>query len=174
MADPALRRLGVPVPGLSTPMGKRHDPHLGVVVREDNAIGESFENQPPVFSIADPAWQLMKRFEDDSLARVREALRPDLRGVPRTSPSRPQAPPRHAATGEGFASPLGQASAQAPVRLIPRHWSFGAGVGRCGARVALFKPGLGPVLAGSVLHAREQFGSKLKPRFGWKRERCIK
>jgi hypothetical protein len=80
----------------------------------------------------------------------------------------------HAATGEGFASPLGQASAKACVRLIPRHRSFSAGVGRRDARVAFFKPGLGPVLARSFFHAREQFGSKLEPHLRWKRERGIK
>ena len=50
----------------------------------------------------------------------------------------------------------------------------GAGVGRRDARVAFFKPGLGPILARSVSHAREQLGSKLEPRFGGKRERRIK
>jgi hypothetical protein len=64
VADPALRRLGVPVPGLSTPMGKRHDAHFGVVVREDDAVGEALEDQPPVLAIADPAGQLVRRFED--------------------------------------------------------------------------------------------------------------
>ena len=60
MADPVLHGLGVPVPGLSPPVRKRHDAHFGVVVREDNAVGETLEYRTPVISIADPAGQLVR------------------------------------------------------------------------------------------------------------------
>src|SRR5882724_11179459 len=72
VADPALRRLGAPVPGLSTPVCKGNDAHFGVVVREDNAVGEALEDQPPVLVIADPAGQLVRRFEDALETRSRQ------------------------------------------------------------------------------------------------------
>ena len=64
MAEPAFRPLLAPIPGLSPPVCKGHDPDFGVIVREDNAVGEALEDQPPVRSIADPAGQLVRRFEN--------------------------------------------------------------------------------------------------------------
>jgi hypothetical protein len=64
VADPALRPLGAPIPGLSPSVRKGHDAHFGVVVGEDDAVGEALEDQPPVRPITDPAGQLVRRFEN--------------------------------------------------------------------------------------------------------------
>ena len=76
MADPAFRPLLAPIAGLSPPVCKGHDPDLGVVVREDNAVGKALEDQPPIRSIADPAGQLVGRFENslETLSRELEKL----------------------------------------------------------------------------------------------------
>ena len=72
MADRSLQPLAAPIPGLSPPVCEGHDAHFGVVVREDDAVGEALEDQPPVRPISNPARQLVRRFENAFKTRSRE------------------------------------------------------------------------------------------------------
>jgi len=76
VANRAVHRLRAPVPGFSPSVCEGHDAHFGVVVREDDAVGEAFEHQPPVRPIADPAGQLVRCFKNalETLSRECEKL----------------------------------------------------------------------------------------------------
>ncbi len=83
MAELAFRLLLAPIAGLSATVCIGDDAHFGVVVREDNAVREALEDQPSVRPIADPARQLVRRFENslETLSRELEKLTAETRAA---------------------------------------------------------------------------------------------